>query len=102
MRRGCGRREVSAWVNGQGLKLESVRMESRDVSANWLKARRAIRKGITLYVPSLSDGPDRPHIAYIFLNLIATSLLSSPLAAKIIERCSIHAEVVSILNFDFF
>jgi len=66
----------SACLNGQGLKLESVRIDSRDVSANWLKARRAIREGLTLYVPSLSNGPDRAHIAYILPNLIATSLLS--------------------------
>ncbi len=52
-------------------------MSVKDVSAKWPKTRRVIREELALYVPFLSDGPDRAHIAYIFLNLTNFAFIPS-------------------------
>ncbi len=59
----------SACLNGQGLKLESLGLIPEMSQPNWLKAKRAIREELTLYVPSLSDGPDGLILPIFFFEL---------------------------------
>jgi hypothetical protein len=50
----CGQQH-SAWASSYGQSFESVRMGVKDISARWLKASKALKKGDQVYGQKVAE-----------------------------------------------